>query len=145
MLIVVAVVCLVAAGCKAVLQTPAVSFSPIRRDQVRFEAETAVRVETYDVAAGDGPMELCVRIGLVAGTLEWQITNPLGQHARGQGEVTEETPCCATYCFEATPGTWRFEVDLKAASGQYEVAWRELGADPKAANYLLHFDEEKTK
>jgi hypothetical protein len=87
-------------------------------------------------------MEFCVRIVLTSGGIAWQITDPSDTQVEGSGEVVEDAPYRATNCFEATPGTWRLRVTLTDASGQYEVAWRELDADLDAENYLLGLDED---
>lgn len=127
-------------GCQ-VLQTPAVSLSPVRREAVQFEEETSVRVDTYDIAAAESPMEICVRIVVVAGSLEWAFTNPEGKQARSKAAATEQGPHRATHCFEAAPGRWVFRAQMTGATGQYAVAWREVEPGTDTAGYLLDFDD----
>lgn len=135
--VIVVTVILIAAACQTVLETTVPNRGGSQRDQVRFEQDTSLRIERYVIPAGDGPVELCVRIALVAGSIGWQVRDPQAQQIKGHGQARESEPYRATYCFEATPGVWEFHADLKHASGQYEVAWRLLVPDSDATDHLL--------
>lgn len=111
-----------------------------QRHHLRFESETAVRTDIFELDGSDVTIELCVRVVLLSGSLQWQITDPEGRQIRDSGAVTDKTPYRAGYCFEAVPGTWIFETELVDASGDYAVAWRTLSPDADVADYLLDFE-----
>ena len=107
-----------------------------RRGHAIFQDQSCVRTDTYEVVLTKTPMEFCIRIGLKAGTLGWQILGPDGQNAQGFGDATSGEVYHVHHCVEVAPGDWEFVLDMTEASGEYEVAWYEPGSAPSAATYL---------
>ncbi len=132
---------LAVAGCQGDSRLAIGELTAPRRATVRFESETSVRTDTYELEAEDARVEFCVRIALVAGSVRWNVADSMEQSLSGAGEATHRDPYKAHQCFEITPGTWQFEIDMVDATGEYEVAWREIGLNADTSDYLLGLEE----
>jgi hypothetical protein len=102
----------------------------LRRGHAIFEDQTCVRTDTYEVVSTKPPMELCIRIGIRSGAVDWLILGPDGQNAQGSGDATSGEAYHVDYCMDMSPGDWEFVLDMTEASGEYEVVWYAPGSAP---------------
>ena len=108
----------------------------LRRGHAIFEEHNCIRTDTYEVVSTKPPMELCIRIGLRSGTLDWLILGPEGQNAQGFGDATSGQAYHVNYCMDVSPGDWEFVLDMTEASGEYEVVWYAPGSVPSVDTHL---------
>jgi hypothetical protein len=81
--------------------------------EVKIKVKSNMVVNTLqitEVRVNDG--QVVLRLYSPAGELQWEEI------------LTAPTTYQQTYNLDATPGSWKLEIELKNASGMYDVLWR---------------------
>jgi hypothetical protein len=84
----------------------------------------ASRTHTVEAQVGEGMDEVRLRLALELdrGTLAFRVRDPQGV-ARWEGEITGGGRLRDRREFPALPGTWRLDLEMREASGEYEARW----------------------
>ncbi|MGH1341726.1 MAG: serine hydrolase domain-containing protein [Nannocystales bacterium] len=84
-------------------------------DTIAFETDV-LEGETHAVA---------VSLFLTEGAGQWQLLDPQGE-AVESGVVSPDAPIDGQFIVEGDPGTWRLELDVDGATGEFLAGWGRL-------------------
>jgi len=88
-----------------------------------FTAKTRIEVDELEVEPVMSFNILKIKTGLDAGQLTFRLFKPAGD-VQWEKTLTTHANYQQTFNLDLTPGTWKLEIELENASGNYNIQWK---------------------
>ena len=88
-----------------------------------FTAKTRIEVHELEVKPVMSSNILKIKTGLDAGQLTFRLFKPAGD-VQWEKTLTTRANYQQTFNLDVTPGTWKLEIELENASGNYDIQWK---------------------
>ena len=88
-----------------------------------FIAKTRIEVDELEVKPVMSSNILKIKTRLDAGQLTLRLFKPAGD-VQWEKTLTTHADYQQTFNLDVTPGTWKLEIELENASGNYDIQWK---------------------
>jgi len=88
-----------------------------------FIAKTRIEVDELEVKPVMSSNILKIKTRLDAGQLTFRLFKPAGD-VQWEKTLTTRANYQQTFNLDVTPGTWKLEIELENASGNYDIQWK---------------------
>ena len=92
--------------------------------RISFSGETSIEANELEIKPEMSSNILTIKkMNLKSGQLIFKLSSPDG-HIQWEETFTAPADYQHTLNLEVTPGTWKLQIELKDATGNYDLAWK---------------------